>query len=709
MSLHRTPHILVVDDDPVTQVLIASALAEGFHLEEASSGEEALTAFDQRTPDLVLLNVVMAGLDGFAVCAALRARPEGTSLPIVMMTALEDVASIAHAYDAGATAFISKPLHPVLLNHRLRYLLRAQQTLAALHRREHQLGHAQRIARLGDWEYDPNAHCFHLSIAARHLLGLDENLDTVTLEQLLAAIHPEDRESTRRALAQLVPTPKTMEWRCEHRLAVDDTRVMAQVGEYHPGPPGHWHGAVQDVTELRQSARRILHLAYYDAGTGLPNRAFLLEALQRRLTRRPAAAPARGDCLLVIDIGALRRVGAGWGQAVTDTLLRDLAQVLLGDLGAVAPRTSHDAPQDWNGEVLLARVSDTAFAILPAVTDPQTPEDIARRLLARLRQPMAVAGIDLLVNGAIGIAKAPAHGDDADQLLRRAITAALSAAAESPAAGDNRRVCCYHPTLDRGERDRITLEARLRRAIDASALELWYQPKVDARDGRLVGAEGLVRWRDPQAGLIEPGRFIPLAEETGLIVPLTERVLELACAALCDLHVRGHGDLTLAINISAAQLDHQHLAEEIAARLGRAGIAPARLELEITERALMPRLDSVLGTLEKLHELGVALSLDDFGTEYSSLGYLGRFPLDSLKIDRSFIAELGRRRAGEAVVSAIIALARGLHLKVIAEGIETRAQADWLLAQGCHWHQGFFYARPLPYAEFLTCSHRLLC
>jgi len=384
---------------------------------------------------------------------------------------------------------------------------------------------------------------------------------------------------------------------------------------------------------------------------------------------------------------------------VTEALLRELTARLLADLALMLPRPPLESPhtQGERKRPLLARLGDSAFAILPTSDEP-CDLALAHRLLARLRAPLTVAGVDLVVNARVGIARAPEHGRDGETLVRRAQAAALAAVAER---GDEAVIRVYDPRLDNGERHRLALEARLRRAIDREELELWYQPKIDARDGSLMGAEGLVRWRDPREGLIAPDHFIPLAEETGLIVPLTEWVLDRACADLRAFAMRGWQEPRLSVNISAAQLDHKRLAEEIEARLVRDGVAPAALELEITEQALMPRLDSVLGTLKALHELGVAIALDDFGTGYSSLGYLGRFPLDWLKIDRSFIQALGQGGSGEAVVRAIVALAEGLRLGVVAEGIEQDHQARWLLANGCHCHQGYLYARPMEAEVFV--------
>ncbi|MEA3639450.1 MAG: EAL domain-containing protein [Lamprobacter sp.] len=281
---------------------------------------------------------------------------------------------------------------------------------------------------------------------------------------------------------------------------------------------------MQDVTAMQRSAQRIIKLAYYDEATGLPNRDFFVDYLQRKLNQDDAVeqgAAVHGNrmhgsaeiCVLVVEIDALKRVGMGWGQAVTKPLVRDLARRLLSDLDIAAPEAPLPAPKAWNPEhpLLLARISDAAFALLSTRGNPG--RSLTTRLLAALSQPLTVAGIELPIQAKVGTADAKACALNAETLLHHAMAAAATACLSAD------KVQAYHQDLDIGERGRLTLEARLRRAIDEQQLELWYQPKIDGRSGRLIGAEGLVRWRDPDKGLISPGCFIPLAEETGLIVP----------------------------------------------------------------------------------------------------------------------------------------------------------------------------------------------
>jgi EAL domain-containing protein (putative c-di-GMP-specific phosphodiesterase class I)/DNA-binding response OmpR family regulator/GGDEF domain-containing protein len=696
--------ILAVDDDAVTQLIIEDALADRFQVDTAASGEQALALFEQLHPDLVLLDVIMPGMTGFEVCTALRSHSLGQTLPVVMLTSQDDLASVAHAFEVGATDFIAKPINPALIPYRVSYLLRAHDTLQALALRECQLAAAQRIAKLGHWQFDPATEHFWLSEAARDLLQQRDQPEGHGREQLLASVHPCDRAQVEQCLRGL-STATGPGFQFEHRQQADPgmgERVLRQNAEYSQ-TAAVWLGTVQDVTDSHRSAQRIINLAYFDKGTDLPNRDFFIEYLQARLDRDDATSIR----LLAVEVDALKRVGMGWGQAVTEPLLRDLSQRLLCEL-EIAPspawhRESPLSPQALSTRRprLLARVGEASFAIL-ITGDAEQGQLLARRLLATLSQPLEVAGIWLPIKANLGMADALSGDLHAETLLHHALAAAT---ADSQIFGNVR---LYHPDLDIGARSRLTLESRLRHAIDHGELELWYQPKVDGRSGALIGAEGLVRWRDPSAGLIAPGRFIPLAEDSGLIVPLTNRVLDLVCADLALMHAPGRRPVKISVNISAAQLDDERLPEEIAERLECAGLSPAHLELEITERALMARVDSVLGTLNKLRELGISLSLDDFGTGYSSLGYLGQFPLDILKIDRSFVMNLGRAKdaadttaASETVARAIVALAKGLGLKVIAEGIETREQAAWLCDNGCDWHQGYFYARPLERDAFL--------
>ncbi|MBK5969160.1 MULTISPECIES: putative bifunctional diguanylate cyclase/phosphodiesterase [Thiorhodovibrio] len=684
--------ILAVDDDPVTRLLISNVLEKHFDVSTASSGKEALSLFEQSTPDMVLLDVIMEGMDGFAVCTALRAHPKGQRLPVVMLTSQDDLASIARAYEVGATDFIAKPINTALIAYRVSYLLRAYDTLKALGLRERQLAAAQRIAQLGHWEFRRTQGCFLFSESARELLKLPAQPQGHRLPRLLDAVHPEDRGQVAQCLLGLPSLRNTagLPIQFEHRLSAD-ARVVRQTAEYSSDAEG-WLGTVQDVTAEHHAAQRIIKLAYYDDTTGLPNRDFFVECLQHRLDHSSDLDRLH---ILVIEMDAMKRVGVGWGQAVTAPLVRHLTQRLLGELDLQPPRAPLKAPrgQSDHQPLMLARISDSAFGLLVGGSAEETPA-LARRLLDELSQPLEVAGIGLSIKAKAGMADARTSDLDADTLLNHALAAA---ATYQESAGTR----LYQPDIGSNERSRLTLEARLRRGIDHQELELWYQPKVDGRSGALVGAEALVRWRDPSEGLIQPGRFIPLAEDSGLIVPLTNRVLDIACADLALMHAPGLNPVTISVNISAAQLDDVRLPQEIAARLARAGLTPGDLELEITERALMSRVDSVLGTLSALHEQGIGLSLDDFGTGYSSLGYLGRFPLDILKIDRSFVMELGTGGASETVARAIVSLAEGLGLKVIAEGIETQEQALWLCGNGCDWHQGYFYARPLEREVFL--------
>ena len=583
----KSQQILVVDDDPITRLVISDALGDGFDVQEAESGEEALERFADLSPDLVLLDVVMPGIDGFTVCKSLRQRPEGAALPVVMLTSLDDVESIERAFAVGASDFLAKPINPTLLRYWVRYRLRAHETLRSLDHRERQLAAAQRIAQLAHWEYYPERLTFSLSPAAYQLLGLEARDDELALDAFLEAIHASDRARVSERFKSLTTASRETPVRFEHRLG-DRVRILAQTAEYHDDSDGYWLGTVQDVTQLHRSAQRITSLAYYDAVTRLPNRVFFSEYLERLLTQTAGA----GLSLLVLEFDVLRRVGAGWGEAVTEPLLRDLSARLVADLAFPMPRPPLEVPSAWSrGErPMLAHIGDGVFAILPRASGAAAVA-LAERLLSRLNRPVAVKDIELLVHANVGIAhlSASEHSATTDALLRCANAAAR--AARQASSG----LCVYEPRLDAGERNRMTLAARLRHAIDRHELELWYQPKIDARDGRLIGAEGLVRWRDPNHGLVSPGEFIPVAEETGLIMPLSEQVLDLACEDMALIARRGLKPVCLSVNISAAQLDDEWFVDQIGGRLRQAGVAPGLLELEITERAVMPRADRIVG------------------------------------------------------------------------------------------------------------------
>lgn len=439
-----------------------------------------------------------------------------------------------------------------------------------------------------------------------------------------------------------------------------------------------YRGVARDVTEKIESEQRILHLARHDMLTPLANRPAFTDHLRRAL------ALARRDgsmlALHVIDLDGFRRINDAFGQSTGDSLLLEVARRI--------------ALEIREGDV-AARLAADEFAVLqPGVRDPAEVTALAERLVQRLRQVYELDGRRLQVTASAGIALFPDDAKDAESLLRHAGVALARAKAEGRA-----RYRFFEPEMEAAEKRRRRIEVALREAVeraDGAGLSLCIQPRVDLLDGSMLGAEALLRWRHPELGDVSPAVFVPLAEQTGLVHALGSWVLREACRLLAGWHERLPPGFRLAINLSPLQFSRRDLVREVAEALAAYSVPGQRLELEITESALMQDTRHTAAQLVRFRELGVALALDDFGTGYSSLGYLKRFALDKIKIDRSFVMGLDEGHENAAIVRAIITLARSLELDVVAEGVETEAQRAFLLREGCREAQGFLFAAPLP-------------
>lgn len=452
------------------------------------------------------------------------------------------------------------------------------------------------------------------------------------------------------------------------------------------GRPRHYVGVVTDITRLRQTEAELAHLAHYDPLTGLPNRLLAQSRLEYSIERSEHLG--RRLALLFVDMDRFKTVNDSLGHQVGDELLCAVGERLRRAVG----------PADT-----VARLGGDEFlAIVENVGSARAAGEAARGLLDTLAEPFLLpSGHEVYADASIGISLFPEDGSTASDLVRCA-DAALYRAKD---LGRN-TFHFYTPSLVDAASDRLELEGRLRRALARNEFEVHYQPLLDCRDGRVIGVEALVRWQPPGEALVYPGRFIGLAEETGLIGPLGDWVLEIACRQVQRWRRSKHPDLRLSVNLSARQLRQPEFADRMTRMLADSGLDPDALELEITESMLMDHGSMVIGSLHTLRALGVRVAIDDFGTGYSSLAYLKRLPIDTLKIDRSFVADIPSHEGGAEIASAIIALGHSLHLDILAEGVETPAQLDFLRNHGCDSYQGYLCSPALPADElarrFLT-------
>ena len=555
--------VLIADDDELSRLFLVDTLEQaGFRTVAVADGAAALASALTETFSIALLDVNMPQLDGYQVCRAIRAAAGLKHLPILMITGRDDATSIANAFDAGATDFISKPVNWMLLPYRIQYILR-----------------------------------------------------------------------------------------------------NGEIG------------------------RRLRHLAYHDALTGFPNSQALLEMAADALSQAEASPEGEGVALLHVGVEACTRIRAMFGPDAGDEALRAFAQKLAACVATA---------DEGGGRMSVARVDGDCFIV--CLRDQQAKQRaaaLAAQLLTALDEPVRCAEHQFFLPPVVGIALFPEHGRGVKTLLMHAATAMHHAVSiESTTA------VTYTEETGAEARERVALGAALREAVRMEQLSLYFQPKIHIQDGSFAGVEALLRWFDPLLGEVAPARFIPLAEESDLILDIGRWVVEAACRQLKNWQTQGF-ETTIAVNVSGKHFLHGDPVRLITDAAAAAGIQPESLVVEITESSLIGDFAGVQSGLRALRALGCRIAIDDFGTGYSSLAYLKRLPVDELKLDRSFIKSVDSDPIDSAICLAVLSLARNLGLRVTAEGVETAGQLQWFRDHACNEAQGFLLARPMPGHEIL--------
>ncbi|MCX7192916.1 MAG: EAL domain-containing protein [Proteobacteria bacterium] len=542
----------------------------------------------------------------------------------------------------------------------------------------------QNIAGLGTYLLDISTGLFEISSVTYQLLGIDDAYDH-SMQGWKALIHPDDRAMMIKAAGQGRSFDK------EYRIIRHNDqseRWMHGIGKLKfdaQGNPVQIVGTIQDITGRKQAEKEIQNLAFYDHLTGLPNRRLLLDRLRQTL-----AVCARGGlsgALLFIDLDNFKSLNDTLGHDIGDLLLQQVAFRLKSCV------REDDSVARFGGDEFVVMLEDLRNDALEAALQAET---VGEKILAALGHAYQLAAHEYHSTPSIGIALFNGHDKTMDELLKQADIAMYQA----KKAGRN-TLCFFDPEMQLAMMAHIKLESELRHAIDGQAqLLLYYQSQVDA-SGRLTGAEALVRWHHPERGMMSSDKFIPLAEESGLILPLGHWVLTTACRQLATWALQpATAHLTVSVNISARQFNLQTFAEMVLALMDQFGIGFGKLKLEITESLLLNNVADIIAKMKLLQDRGVNFSMDDFGTGYSSLQYLKQLPLDQIKIDQSFVCDLATNDSDKAIVRTIIAMAHSLNLNIIAEGVETEEQRQFLLSEGCTHYQGYLFGKPVPIDQF---------
>ncbi|MDP9001612.1 MAG: EAL domain-containing protein [Myxococcota bacterium] len=685
------PHVLVADDNADMREYVRTLLGALYDVVTVPDGEAAWVAIHERRPDLLLTDVMMPKLDGFGLLARLRANASTRTLPVILVSARAGDESLVDGLEAGADDYMNKPFSARELVARVRTSLEIGRFSRLLEQSNAALREAQAIAHLGSWEWDVAANTLEWSAEMYAIYGLPQQRP-LTYEGYLERILPADRDVARGHIERA--SREGGSFRFEHRIVRPDgvirvVQANGRVFKDQRGAPVRMTGTGEDITLRKSSEERLSHLATHDILTNLPNRSLLRDRLTQAIAR-----PARHDRfvgVLFVDLDRFKLINDTLGHHFGDQLLIGVARRLESAV------RDGDTVGRLGGDEFVVILADVAKVIDLTV--------IADKFIRLLSTPFPVESHELHITASIGISYFPNAGLDADTLIEHA-DASMYRAKE---LGKN-NYQHYSADIQSQSLKRFAMEGAIRRGLERNEFAVHYQPLVDLRTGGIIGLEALVRWNHPELGLVSPSEFIPLAEETGLIVPLGEWVLRTACAQNKVWQSQGLPSIQIAVNVAARQFQEKGLVDAISRVLEEVGMDARWLILELTESSLMKDSQGAIATMHALRERGIELAVDDFGTGYSSLNYLTRFPINGLKIDRAFIRNITTDVRDRLIATTILGLGHGLELKVVAEGIETVEQLELLSSIGCDQMQGYLFSPPVPGAraeEMLRTRKRL--
>src|SRR5882762_7159833 len=680
----RPSRLLIVDDNEMNRDMLARRLTrKGYVVELADNAKELLKRVQRDAVDLVLLDIEMPDISGLDALKTLRGHYSAAELPIIMVTAKSQSDDIVAALDLGANDYLTKPIDFPVAVARIGTQLAHKQAREALKESEERYALAARGSNDGLWDWNVSANVVHFSPRWKAMLGYEDGEIGEKPEEWFDRIHDADRERVKEEIAAH-QKGLTSHFESEHRMLHREGgfRWMLSRGVAVRDASGkvlRMAGSQTDITEGKVS----------DPLTGLPNRLLFIDRVGR-LIKHTKRRKDQLFAVLFLDLDGFKMINDSVGHLIGDQLLLGVANRIEKCL------RSTDTVGHLGETFTVARLGGDEFTVLlDDVKDPSDAKHAADRLMKALAAPFILGGKEVFTSVSIGIALSNSSYEQPEDILRDADTAMYRAKSLGKA-----RYEIFDADMRASVIARLQLETDLRHALEREEFRNFYQPIVDLASGEIVGFEALLRWQHPTRGLLGPEEFIPVAEETGLIRELGWWNLREACRQISEWRaaIGAHSHLTISVNLSAKQFLQPNLVTDISSLLRELGLAPEALKLEITESTVMADPSGAVEMLQQIKSLGIRLAIDDFGTGYSSLSYLHRFPLDTLKIDRSFISSIGNGEETE-ITRTILPMASNLHLDVVAEGVETIEQLLLLKKLHCKYGQGFYFSKPLSAEE----------
>ncbi len=707
IGIDDQPRLLLVDDEPRLLASLYELLRDrGYHLTTASSGGEAIAHLSTLRFDLVLLDLRLPDIGGHEIMDFINAK--GIDADVIVMSGEVGIDAAIGALKRGAYDYLRKPYAREELLKTVDNALEQRRLATANARIANQLENSEKMYRyLVDSSPDIIYTLNHegrftfVNDRAYQLLGFSR--DELIGKHYSILVHDEDLERARYVFNERrvdERASRNVELRLKCRGATGKlsnsgdrtfnntlmTISLNSIGMHVPDQEVKkleffgTYGVARDITDRKRAEEVISYQAYHDILTDLPNRILFKDRLGLAVIQ--AKRKQTELAVMFIDLDRFKLVNDTLGHVKGDELLQQVAVRLKECLR--------------KGDTLARQGGDEFTIVLPELRDRDDARMVADKFLECLHKPFDLDGHEVHISASIGIAIYPGDGESIDELLRHADIAMY----QVKALGKNGH-SFYHDSMLDVSHQKIALEQALRRALEHNELEMYYQPQIDAATGRIVGAEALMRWNHPTRGLLSAGEFLPFAEENGLMLPISDWMIGALCRDMLQWNLASGQAVRLSLNLSPQYLDRGDFFEKMRGALVRYGISPGQIEVEITENICIRNPQYAIEQLNKLCQLGVSVAIDDFGTGYSSLSYLHRFPIHTMKIDQSFVKEIHDENGHYPVILAIISIARGLGLHLIAEGVETEVQANYLKANGCETMQGYLYYRPISLSNFI--------